>query len=312
MSERKTLISIISPVYGAPRLIRDLVSEIEKSVRKITNEYEIILVEDHSPDDSAMIIRELCKENPKVKGVILSRNFGQQYALNAGLDLASGEWVVTLDCDLQNPPSEIPNLYMKAKEGYDIVYASRQERKDNIISRYGSYIFNKVLSFLTDTSQDNTIAEFVIYNRRVVDAMKQMGDYVRYYPLMSQWVGYNFTKIKVLQDERNDGIKSSYSFAKRLKLAISTAISFSTKPLKLIVVLGMAMVSFAIILAIVMALQYIFAGIDVSGWLTLFVSLWFIAGIMIMIIGIIAIYLSQVYEEVKRRPSYIVAEKLNF
>lgn len=312
MSERKTLISIISPVYGAPRLIRDLVSEIEKSVRKITNEYEIILVEDHSPDDSAMIIRELCKENPKVKGVILSRNFGQQYALNAGLDLATGEWVITLDCDLQNPPSEIPNLYMKAKEGYDIVYASRQERKDNIISRYGSYIFNKVLSFLTDTSQDNTIAEFVIYNRRVVDAMKQMGDYVRYYPLMSQWVGYNFTKIKVLQDERNDGIKSSYSFAKRLKLAISTAISFSTKPLKLIVVLGMAMVSFAIILAIVMALQYIFAGIDVSGWLTLFVSLWFIAGIMIMIIGIIAIYLSQVYEEVKRRPSYIVAEKLNF
>jgi len=305
-------ISVVSPVYGAPTVLHELVKQIKDSVSAITDDFEIILVEDHSPDNSQDIIREICAVDKKVKGVFLSRNFGEQNAVNAGLDLASGEWVVTLDCDLQNPPSEIINLYNKAQEGYDMVFASRQSRKNKKIDLWGSQLFNKLLSFLTNTKQDESLAEYVIYHRKVITAMRSMGDYVRYYPLMNHWVGFKTCTIPVKHSERGDDAGSSYTFRKKLNLALKTAISFSTKPLHLIVYLGSIVTTIAVICAIIMAIQDLIIGIKVSGWWTLFVSLWIIAGIMIMIMGIIAVYIGQIFEEVKRRPSYIVGDKLNF
>lgn len=305
-------ISIISPVYGAPTLINELVSQIETAVNEITEDYEIILVEDHSPDNSQEIIRRICANDKKVKGVFLSRNFGQQYALNAGFDLSSGDYVVTLDCDLQNPPNQIPALYKKIQEGYDIVYASRQNRPDNYFMTQGSKLFNKLVGFLTDSKQDESLAEFAIYRRKMVDAMAMMGDYRRYYPLMNQWVGFKSCKIPVNHDSRTDGKESSYSMRKRIELAFSTAIAFSTKSLHLIVYLGSIITTIAVLIAIILVIKTIITGIDVSGWVTLFISMWLIAGILIMIIGIIAVYIGNIFEEVKHRPSYIVSEKINF
>ena len=305
-------ISVISPVYGAPTLLRELVRQIEKTVSRLTPDYEIILVEDHSPDNSREIITDICHQNKRVKGAFLSRNFGQQYALNAGFDLSQGNYVVTLDCDLQNPPAQIKDLYEKIQEGYDIVYASRQNRPDNFFMTQGSRCFNKLMGFLTDTQQDESLAEFAIYRRKVVDAMAQMGDYRRYYPLMNQWVGFRTAKVIVNHDERTDGKRSSYSMRKRIELAVTTAVAFSTKSLRLIAVFGFVITFIAILLALFLVAKTLITGIDVSGWTTLFVSMWFIAGIMIMVMGIIAVYIGSIFEEVKHRPSYIIDEKLNF
>ncbi len=305
-------ISVISPCYGAPTLLEELVRQIEETVSKLTSDYEIILVEDHSPDNSREIITEICRKNKRVKGVFLSRNFGQQYALNAGFDLSTGDYVVTLDCDLQNPPAQIKDLYEKIQEGYDIVFASRQNRPDNFFMTQGSHLFNKLMGFLTDTKQDESLAEFAIYRRKVIDAMAQMGDYRRYYPLMNQWVGFKTAKVFVNHDERTDGKESSYSMRKRIELAVTTAVSFSTKSLRLIVYFGVVITLLAIIAALGLVIKTIVRDTPVSGWVTLFVSMWFIAGIMISVMGIIAVYIGSIFDEVKHRPSYIIDEKLNF
>ncbi len=305
-------ISVISPCYGAPTLLEELVRQIEGTVSKLTSDYEIILVEDHSPDNSREIITEICRKNKRVKGVFLSRNFGQQYALNAGFDLSTGDYVVTLDCDLQNPPAQIKDLYEKIQEGYDIVFASRQNRPDNFFMTQGSHLFNKLMGFLTDTKQDESLAEFAIYRRKVIDAMAQMGDYRRYYPLMNQWVGFKTAKVFVNHDERTDGKESSYSMRKRIELAVTTAVSFSTKSLRLIVYFGVVITLLAIIAALGLVIKTIVRDTPVSGWVTLFVSMWFIAGIMISVMGIIAVYIGSIFDEVKHRPSYIIDEKLNF
>ncbi len=292
--------------------MEELVRQIEETVSKLTTDYEIILVEDHSPDNSREIITEICRKNKRVKGVFLSRNFGQQYALNAGFDLSTGDYVVTLDCDLQNPPAQIKDLYEKIQEGYDIVFASRQNRPDNFFMTQGSHLFNKLMGFLTDTKQDESLAEFAIYRRKVIDAMAQMGDYRRYYPLMNQWVGFKTAKVFVNHDERTDGKESSYSMRKRIELAVTTAVSFSTKSLRLIVYFGVVITLLAIIAALGLVIKTIVRDTPVNGWVTLFVSMWFIAGIMISVMGIIAVYIGSIFDEVKHRPSYIIDEKLNF
>lgn len=304
-------LSIVSPCYGAPTQLRQLVDEITKAVAPLTDSYEIILVEDYSPDNSREIIRELCAADAHIKGIFLSRNFGQQSALNAGYDKARGNYVVTLDCDLQNPPAQIRDLYLKAKEGYDIVFATRRHRPDTFFMTQGSHVFNKLMGFLTDTQQDEAVAEFALFSRKVINAMKEMGDYHRYYPLMSQWVGFRTTTVDVEHAARTDGRKSSYSMKKRIELAVTTAVNFSTKSLRLIVYFGIFVTLAAIIGAIALTIKTIIVDEPVDGWATLFVSMWFIAGVMIMIMGVIAIYIGSIFNEVKRRPSYIIDEILN-
>lgn len=304
-------LSVVSPCYGAPTLLRELVRQITETVVQLTDSYEIILVEDCSPDNSRDIIRELCAQDSHVKGVFLSRNFGQQSALNAGYDTAKGDYVVTLDCDLQNPPSQIRDLFLKVKEGYDIVFATRRNRPDNFFMTQGSHVFNKLMGFLTDTRQDEAVAEFAIFSHKVIDAMAKMGDYHRYYPLMTQWVGFKTAKVDVEHAVRTDGKRSSYSMRKRIELAVSTAVSFSTKSLRLIVYFGTLVTLAAIVGAVVLVIKTIIMDETVSGWATLFVSMWFIAGIMIMIMGIIAVYVGSIFDEVKHRPSYLISETLN-
>ena len=304
-------LSVVSPCYGAPTLLRELVKQITETVSQLTDSYEIILVEDCSPDNSRDIIRDICAQDKHVKGVFLSRNFGQQSALNAGYDTAKGDYVVTLDCDLQNPPSQIRDLYLKAKEGYDIVFATRRHRPDNFFMTQGSHVFNKLMGFLTDTRQDEAVAEFAIFNHKVIDAMAKMGDYHRYYPLMTQWVGFKTAKVDVDHAVRTDGKESSYSMKKRIELAVSTAVSFSTKSLRLIVYFGTLVTLAAIVGAIILVIKTLVMDEVVSGWATLFVSMWFIAGIMIMVMGIIAVYVGSIFDEVKHRPSYLIGETLN-
>lgn len=307
----KPHISVVSPVYGAADLLNELVRRIKESVSKITDNYEIILVEDCGPDDSWEKIATICNSDQRIKGIQHSRNFGQQYALNCGLDHSKGEWVVTLDCDLQDRPEEIINLYNKTLEGYDIVLARRENRQDDFLKRFFSNIFYKTFGYLTDTDQDASIANFAIYNRKVVDALKSMKDYIRYYPAMIQWVGFRLTKIDVCHDSRVDGKKSSYSFIKRFRLAGDTILSFSNKPLKLAVRLGVAISMIASLFAIALILRYFMIGENVTGWTSLFLSLWFLSGLIISVLGMVGLYIGKTFEVVKGRPTYIVRESIN-
>jgi glycosyltransferase involved in cell wall biosynthesis len=167
MDNCKKHLSIVSPVYGAPSLIGELCLRLHSSLKKITEDYEIILVFDCSPDNGWEEICIECERDKRVKGIRLSRNFGQHYAITAGLEQATGEWVVVMDCDLQDRPEEINKLYKKAQEGYDIVFAQRADRKDSFLKRLSSKAFYAVFSYMTDTHQDARIANFGIYHWKV-------------------------------------------------------------------------------------------------------------------------------------------------
>lgn len=304
-------ISVVSPVYGAASLLPELAERIGATLSAITEDYEIILVEDNSPDESWQIITNLAAADERIKGVRLSRNFGQQNAVNAGLDTANGDWVVTLDCDLQDAPENITSLYSKAQQGFDIVFAARKNRQDSWSKKLASRMFYKLLGYLSETELDHSIANFVLYNRKAVDAMKSLGDYYRYYPMINRWIGFKSTVIEVDHNKRKDEKRSSYSFRKRMILAMMTIMAFSDKPLRIVMKFGIGIVMLSMLLAIVLVVRYLFMGITVSGWLSIFISIWFLSGIIIMILGIIGMYLGRVFETVKRRPSYIISEKIN-
>lgn len=304
-------LSIVSPVYRSESLVAALVNRISASVEPLTEAYEIVLVEDCGPDASWEKIVEECRKHPKVVGIKLSRNFGQQYAIQAGLDAARGEWIVVMDCDLQDRPEEIPKLYHKGLEGFDIVLASRKNRKDNFFKKFASQAFYAVLTYLTDVKQDPSVAHFMLLHRKVVNALKQIGDYHRSYPMLVKWVGFRITKVEIEHAEREDGKSSSYSFKKRLNLAVNTILSFSDKPLRLIVNLGLFISLIAVLIAVSQIFLYLKGGITVQGWTSLFIALSFFSGLIITTLGVIGLYLGKVFESMKGRPTYIISQSIN-
>jgi polyisoprenyl-phosphate glycosyltransferase len=303
-------LSIVSPVYRAEKIVDKLVEEIHASVKTITDDYEIILVEDGSPDNSWEKIETICQTDPKVKGIKLSRNFGQHPAISAGLEESTGEWVVVMDCDLQDRPLEIPRLYAKAQEGFDTVLAQREYRQDSFLKKLSSRIFYKIFSYLTDTKQDNTVANFGIYHQKVIKAILNLGDRIRFFPTMVQWVGFRKTYLPVQHDERFDG-KSSYSWKSLLNLAFNTIVSFSDKPLRLTIRLGLWISLFSSLLGVMYVYEYFTGKIQVLGFASLIITLFFLFGLIIFILGIIGIYIGKTFEQVKKRPNHIIDIVLN-
>lgn len=303
-------ISIVSPVYRAEVLVDKLVERIINSVSKLTDSYEVILVEDCGPDNSWVKIQENCKKHLVVKGVKLSRNYGQQHAIQAGLDASSGKYVITMDCDLQDRPEEIEKLLLKAKEGYEIVVASRKNRQDDFFKKFLSRVFYSTLGYLTETKQDRTVSNFVCYHRKAVDAMARIKDHNRYYPMLQQLIGFNYAKIDIEHAEREDG-KSSYSFGKRLRLAMDTILTFSDKPLRLTVKFGVFLSFLSICSAIIMVVLYVFGDVKAEGWASLALLLSFFSGIIISVLGMVGLYVGRTFESVKHRPTYIIQEKIS-
>lgn len=303
-------LSIVSPIYKGEKMMEELVKRIKAAVEPITSDYEIILVNDYSPDNSLSKIKEICARDNRVKGVALSRNFGQHYAITAGLSKASGQWVVVMDCDLQDRPEEIPNLYNKAQEGYDSVFAQRVERQDTFLKRLSSTLFYSVFSFLTDSKQDKSVANFGIYNRKVVNAILSMGDSIRYFPIMAQWVGFNKYYLPVQHAERAEG-KSGYSLFKLFKLASDNMIGFSDKPLRLMLRFGFYVVVLSLLFALWNFAKWMLGLIVVDGFTTMVISIWLAVGIITMMIGIAGIYIGKIYDRVKGRPTFIIDETYN-
>ena len=310
MKDEKIHISIVSPVYRAEKIVSELVRQLHESLSTITDDYEIVLVNDASPDNSWLAIRAECEKDKRVKGINLSRNFGQHYAITAGLSYAKGEWVVVMDCDLQDRPDEILNLYKKAQEGYDSVFAQRIERKDTFFKRFFSKMFYALFSYLTDTKQDPTVANFGIYNRLVIEAVLSMKDQIRYFPTMVQWVGFRKCYLPVEHAERLEG-ETTYNFRSLLRLALNNIIAFSDKPLRLTVKIGFFIAFLSLLVGIAYFVLYLTNHIKVLGFTTMVLSLWFLSGIVISILGILGLYLGRIFEKVKNRPTYIIGEKCN-
>lgn len=304
------LISVVSPVYKGEKMVSELVARVKNSITPISENFEIILVNDASPDNSWAKISEECQKDSRIKGINLSRNFGQHYAITAGLNYVSGEWIVVMDCDLQDCPEEIPNLYNKALENFDIVLAQRTERKDGFLKKLSSTLFYATFSYLTNTRQDKTVANFGIYHAKVIDALLSMNDMVRYFPTMIQWVGFKKYYLPVTHLERAEG-SSSYNIHTLLKLAYNNILAFSVKPLQLTVKLGFTISILCVCIALFYLCRYLLGNISISGFTTIILSLWFIAGVIISLLGIIGLYIGKIFDQVKGRPTYIVKERIN-
>ncbi|MGB3592367.1 MAG: glycosyltransferase [Nonlabens sp.] len=300
-------LSIVSPVYRAEKVLPELIARIEQSAARITNDFEIILVEDCGPDRSWSVIEELAETKSHVKGIKLSRNFGQHYAIACGLDNAQGEWIVVLDCDLQDQPEEIPKLYQKAQEGYDVVLARRSYRKDKYFKKLFSKLFYRTLGYLTGSEQDETVANFGIYHHKVIDSITSMRESIRYFPTSVKWVGFKQTKVDVEHSARFEG-ESSYNFSKLINLAIDIILAFSDKPLRLVAKTGLIVSGISFAIATYYLIKFLLGGVVVIGYTSLIVSLWFLSGIMISTLGVVGLYIGKIFEETKKRPIYVVQE----
>lgn len=309
-SSSNVLLSIVSPVYRGEKMVNELVRRICESVNKITEEYEIILVNDYSPDKSWNAILEACRKDKRVKGINLSRNFGQHYAITAGLSYAKGKWVVVMDCDLQDRPEEIPNLYNKALEGYDIVYAQRKVRQDKFLKRMSSKIFHSVYDYLSGLKTDNSIANFGIYSYKVIREFNRMKERSRSFPSLVSYLGFKNTCIEVQHAERYEG-KSSYSFKKLCTLAFNVIIANSNKPLRLAVFWGFIISFVSLLLAFYNVLAYYLDLILVPGFTTIVFSIWFVGGCLMAQIGILGLYIGKIFDQVKGRQLFIIDEEVN-
>jgi dolichol-phosphate mannosyltransferase len=298
-------LSIVVPVYKAEDCLDELYRRLKLALEPITHEFEIVLVEDCGGDGSWAVIERLAAADPRVKGIQFSRNFGQYYGITAGLDFCSGDWVVVMDCDLQDRPEEIPRLYAKALEGYDVVLARRGRRQHSLHKRLASWTFYKVFAWLADIEYDGEVGTFRILSRKVVENYRRFGEQLRYFSALVQWLGFPVVYVDVEHGERYAG-ESAYSFSRLWKLAVDTIIAFSDKPLRLAVRFGFMMAGFALCYGIYILAQSLLHGYPVVGWSSLFVSLYFIGGIIIALLGILGVYLGKTFDETKKRPLYVI------
>ena len=303
-------LSVVSPVYRGEKMLSELVERIHKAISPLTDDYEIVLVNDCSPDNSWERISEICKVDKKVKGVNLSRNFGQPYAITAGLTYARGNYIAVIDCDLQNKPEDLPAMYQKALEGYDVVSARRVVREDTFMKRMSSAIFHRVYDFLSGFETDKAVAEFGIYSRKIVDVYCSIPEYSRSFVELIHTLGFKKTTVDVLHDHRLEG-KSSYNLYRLLKLSYNSIISNSNRPLHLAVALGLIMS----ILSFLMAIYNIFAKFwglnEVAGYTSTIFSIWFVGGLLLLMMGVLGLYIGKIFDQVKGRPVFIVSDTLN-
>lgn len=230
-------VSVVSPVYQAEHLVGRLVDEIELAMRPLGIEYEIILVEDGSLDHSWDAIALAADRHESIRAIKLSRNFGQHIAITAALQHSRGEWVVVMDCDLQDNPSHIPTLLEMAYTGFDVVRAKRIDRQDKRRKKLSSILFYALFSYMTGQKQDSAIGNFGVYHRNVIDAVLSMGDYFRFFPAQVQWVGFRHTVLPLSHSSRRTG-STSYSWRRLTSLALNNILAFSDKPLRLAATFG--------------------------------------------------------------------------
>jgi dolichol-phosphate mannosyltransferase len=299
-------LSVVSPVYRAEGILPTLVERLEAVLAQQAGRCEIVLVDDRSPDGSWRVLERLARERERVVAVRLSRNFGQHYAIQAGLDLARGEWVVVMDCDLQDRPEDIPALLAEARAGHDVVLARRQARRDGALKRLQSRVFYAVFAWLSGYRMDARVGTFRVLHRRVVDALGEMRESYRFFGALVEWLGFDVAYVDVAHAARHEG-RSTYDLRRLLRLTFDGLISFSNRPLALSIGLGAAISLLAGAYGVWLLGLYFVSGVRPgSGWISTVLILSFMSGLILFNLGIVGIYLGRIYNQTKGRPLYVV------
>ncbi|MCB9074617.1 MAG: glycosyltransferase family 2 protein [Chitinophagales bacterium] len=302
-------LSIVSPVYRAENIVDELVRRVVDEVQKITLDFELILVEDGSPDNSWDAIERNCIIDKRVKGIKLSRNFGQHYAITAGLDNAKGDYIIIMDCDLQDNPNSIRLLIDKLNEGFDIVFTKRKKRNHTLFKKITAKLYNYMIGILADKKFDVEMGSMIAIQQNAANAFLGLKDKDRLYIQMFKWIGFKQTNITVEHDKRFEG-ESTYTLVKLITLALQGLISHSNKLLKLSILFGIIISFLSFLIVIIIIIAYFVQGFS-PGWPSIFIGISFATGIILLSNGILGIYIGKIFEQVKDRPLFIVESKLN-
>ena len=305
------LISIVVPVFNEQDGIKPLYARLQPVLAALGCDYEIVFVDDGSSDETMVRLRQLNAADDRVKAVALSRNFGKEIAVAAGLQYAVGEAVVLMDGDLQHPPEAIPAFVARWRAGYDVVYGERVDRnKETPVRRLFSQGFYVLFDLLSGTRLHRNAGDFRLLSRRAVDALNRLGERARFNKGLFAWIGFRSTGLPFDVEERTGGGGSRWSMRRLLHFAIDGIASFSTIPLRIWSYVGLAVSLFAFGYAAIFLAKTLLFGSSIAGFPTLIISIMMFSGIQLMSLGILGEYLGRIYDEVKARPLYLVAEEL--
>jgi glycosyltransferase involved in cell wall biosynthesis len=303
----KKKLSFIIPSYNEEKNISFLISELLKTLSTTTYNYEFIFVDDGSKDNTLNEIKIQAEMYSNVFYIELSRNFGKDYALKAGIDMATGDAIITMDADMQHPPNVLPKMLNLWEKGYDIIYTYREEANPHVkgYQKIASKFFYKGINALSDIKLENGISDFRLLDEKVVKELKQLDEYEIFFRGMVKWVGYLQIGIPYKPAQRHTG-EASYSFLNLAKLAIGSIMAFSVRPLYIATGLGLFFSLASLLYIPYIAISY-FAGYDaVSGWASLIATISFFGGLQLLVLGIIGMYLGKIFLQTKHRPNYIV------
>ncbi|MGH8071194.1 MAG: glycosyltransferase family 2 protein [Candidatus Entotheonellia bacterium] len=306
------LYSVIIPVYNEAEVVPTLYWRLTRVMEGLGEPYEIIFVDDGSRDDSPALLRELWERDKRVRFLSLSRNFGHQIAITAGLDHSSGQAVIVMDADLQDPPEVIPQLIEQWRKGYDIVFAVREQRRgDGLFKRATAALFYRLFRHLSATDIPIDAGDFRLMSRRAVEALKGIRERNRFIRGLAGWIGFPQTSVPFVRDVRHAG-ETKYPLKKMVRFAFNGIISFSLAPLQLAGYLGFVVSATSFVYMAYAVWLKLFTDRVVLGWTSVMVAVLFLGGVQLISLGIIGEYLGRIYEEVKQRPLYIIGEAKGF
>jgi len=301
-------ITVIIPVYNEEDNISMLHERLRSVLTQITTQYEMIFINDGSRDNSMPMIKALSKEHKEVRYIDFSRNFGHQVAVTAGLDKSNGDAVVIIDADLQDPPELIIEMYKKMKEGFQVVYAKRKQRKgESLFKLWTAKLFYRILSKITSISIPVDTGDFRIMDRKIVNILKEMPEKNKYLRGQISWIGFNQTYVEYERQQRQGG-ETGYTFQKMLRFALDGITGFSDLPLKIVTYFGFMVSIFAFFVMLYALYSRYIIKDYVPGWASLMIVILFIGGIQMIAIGIIGEYLSRMNNNIRNRPLYIIRD----
>lgn len=306
--DEKPYVSVLVPVLNEEESLPELNERLRDALAAIHRPYEIIYINDGSTDRTEGILETFHREDGRIKVIEFNRNYGQHMALFAGFDFARGEIVVTIDADLQNPPEEIPRLVAKAEEGYEVVATYRKQRKDSLFRKLPSYIVNRITAKLVGVRLKDYGCMLRAYRRNIVDYMNMCPESSSFIPALANTFAKKITEIEVGHEERKKGT-SKYSPFKLFRLNFDLMTNFSLLPIQFISMLGVAIAFLGLAFAIFLMVRRLLIGPEGEGTFTLFGVLFFFIGIQIFALGVIGEYVGRIYQEVRRRPRYIIKKE---
>lgn len=311
--EENKKISVVIPMYYEEKVVTECYNRLKNVLEKLNNyDYELIFVNDGSQDNTLNLLEEIATQNKKVKVISFSRNFGHQAAVTAGLKFITGDAIVIIDADLQDPPERIPEMLKLWENGYEVIYGKRKSRKgESAFKLLTAKMFYTTLNALSNVEIPKDTGDFRLVDRKVVDVVNQLPEHNKFLRGLFSWVGYKQTPFEYERQERFAG-KTKYPLKKMLKLASDGIISFSTKPLKIVGYIGILSILLSIAILIYSLISFAFKLNDLTaGWTSIMVTVTFFAGIQLISVWIMSEYVGRIYDETKKRPEYIIDKKIN-